>query len=199
MDEPFSNLDAALRDVTRREIRWTLKRARVNAVLVTHDQEEALSFCDRLAVMNAGRIEQEGKPEEVYFRPKTPFVAQFLGRSNMLRGKAFGSTAETPLGRISIFPETRGDVLLSVRPEHVLLTPPGSSTSKVHGVVVSREFRGHDSTFRFRCGDGMYLSHMEYTRDFSPGDPVAIEVREAGTVLGREPVGFNIGTNPTNS
>ncbi|MEX2574034.1 MAG: ABC transporter ATP-binding protein, partial [Balneolaceae bacterium] len=80
LDEPFSNLDAILRDATRKEVRGILKKAGMSAVLVTHDQEEALSFADRIAVMNDGRIEQIGTPEEVYYKPKTKFVAQFLGR-----------------------------------------------------------------------------------------------------------------------
>ncbi len=186
MDEPFSNLDAALRDATRREIRTALKAAGVNAILVTHDQEEALSFCDRVAVMNRGRIEQEGKPEEVYFLPRTTFVATFLGKSNMLAGRASGETAETDLGRIPIVPARRGDVLLSLRPEHVLLRRRSASAGAdavLVGEVVSREFRGHDSTYRFRCGERTYLSHMEYSRAFSPGELVEVVVREPGVVL----------------
>ncbi len=186
MDEPFSNLDAALRDATRREIRATLKAAGVNAILVTHDQEEALSFCDRLAVMNGGRIEQEGKPEEVYFRPRTSFVAGFLGKANLIRGRASGDTAETELGRIPIVPARRGDVLLSLRPEHVALRPRSTAAGAAPALVaevVSREFKGHDSTYRFRCGERIYLSHMEYARNFAPGELVEVEVREPGVAL----------------
>ena len=186
MDEPFSNLDASLRDTTRREIRQLLKKAKINAILVTHDQEEALSFCDRVAVMHRGRIEQVGTPEEVYFRPLTPFVAQFLGRSNMVKGKAESGMADTELGRIPIVPQTDGDVLLSLRPEYLLLQPiespcqaPGCAT----GTIVSREFRGHDLTYRVRCGERTYLSHMEYTMDFQIGQEVAVKVREPGVVL----------------
>jgi len=114
MDEPFSNLDASLRETTRREIRSILKKANINAILVTHDQEEALSFCDRLAVMNRGRVEQIGTPEEVYLLPQTPFTAQFLGRSNMLKGTAHGESADTELGPIAITPPQMGDVILSL-------------------------------------------------------------------------------------
>ncbi|MCH1927185.1 ABC transporter ATP-binding protein, partial [Shewanella sp. C31] len=86
LDEPFSSLDASLRATTREEVRKILKEAGTTAILVTHDQEEALSFADRLGVMRGGRLEQVGTPEEVYLRPKTPFVAQFLGRTNLLLG-----------------------------------------------------------------------------------------------------------------
>lgn len=184
MDEPFSNLDASLRDATRREIRGILKQAKINAILVTHDQEEALSFCDRVALMHRGRIEQIGTPEEVYHSPRTPFVAQFLGRSNMLKGKAQGNVATTDLGVIPINTESSGDVLISLRPEHLNLEPfTMSSESGIKGEVVSREFRGHDLTYRVKCGDRTYLSHMEYTKDYELGQQVLVQVREPGVIL----------------
>jgi len=92
LDEPFSSLDAGLRAATREEVRKVLKETGTTAILVTHDQEEALSFADRLGVMRGGRLLQVGTPEEVYLRPKTPFVAQFLGRTNLLPGRGRGGT-----------------------------------------------------------------------------------------------------------
>jgi iron(III) transport system ATP-binding protein len=183
MDEPFSNLDASLRDTTRREIRTILKKANINAILVTHDQEEALSFCDRLAVMNKGRVEQIGTPEEVYHLPQTPFTAQFLGRSNMLRGIAYGETADTDLGPIAITPPQEGEVLLSLRPEHLVLSQVSTSPQDQEGIVISKEFRGHDLTYRIRCKDRMYLAHTEYLQNFAVGQKVFIGVREPGVVL----------------
>ena len=201
LDEPFSNLDVALRDATRREVRAILKDQGLNAILVTHDQEEALSFCDRLAVMNEGRIEQIGTPEEVYHRPRTAFVAQFLGRANLLEGIASGAVAETELGRIPIRPEASGPVLLSLRPEHLELTratgPSAEAPARdapaaalampatVVGLVEAREFRGHDLTYRVRFGDRSLLAHTEYTRSFYPGDRVTLAPREPAVVLGQ--------------
>ncbi len=185
MDEPFSNLDAALRDSTRRDVRHLLRCADMTAMLVTHDQEEALSFCDRIAVMRDGRIEQIGKPEEIYMRPQTPFVAQFLGRANLLRGEAHGSFAETELGAIPIDREGEGTVLLSLRPEHLELERAGNAEHGQHppAVVESREFRGHDLTYRVQYNGRTYVAHTEYTRSFYAGERVHLVPREPAVVL----------------
>ncbi len=181
MDEPFSNLDAGLRDVTRREIRSLLKAQGLNAILVTHDQEEALSFCDRLAVMNQGRIEQVGTPEEVYHHPGTPFVAQFLGRANLLSGTANGASAHTELGEIAIRPRVSGQVLLSLRPEHLSLV--ATETAEGAGEITAREFRGHDVTYRVQYGGKAYIAHTEYTHSFFTGQLVHLVPREPAVVL----------------
>ena len=111
LDEPFSNLDALLRQETRRELRALLKQAGMTAGIVTHDQEEALSFADRVAVMRLGCIEQIGSPEEVYDAPRTLFVAQFLGRTNLLVSQADGrEEAKTPLGTLTTNRSADGDV-----------------------------------------------------------------------------------------
>lgn len=183
LDEPFSNLDAALRETTRRDIRTLLKCADVSAILVTHDQEEALSFCDSVGVMHAGALEQVGRPEEIYLRPETSFVAQFLGRANLLRGTARGSVADTELGTIPIFPDSEGPVLLSLRPEHLGLSPLDSPEGGSGGEVISREFRGHDVTFRVRYGRIDYLAHTEYTGALTVGSRVSIYPREPAVVL----------------
>ncbi len=181
MDEPFSNLDVALRDATRREVRALLKEQGLNAILVTHDQEEALSFCDRLAVMNAGKIEQVGTPEEVYHHPRTAFVAQFLGRSNLFEGEADGEIARTSMGALSIRPAAHGRVLLSLRPEHIVLTK--GCGGELEGEVVAREFRGHDLTYRVRYEDRSIIAHTEYTHSFYPGQRVRLMAREPAVVL----------------
>src|SRR5690606_30040935 len=84
LDEPLSNLDAALRERTRIELRALLKRVGITAIFVTHDQEEAFALSDRIAVLERGRLQQLGTPEELYDRPANPFVASFLGRANFL-------------------------------------------------------------------------------------------------------------------
>lgn len=183
LDEPFSSLDAALRDVMRTELREILKKAGINTVLVTHDQEEALSFCDRLAVMHRGQIEQVGRPEEVYLHPRTPFVAQFLGRSNLLKGLARGAVAETEFGTIPIEPQAEGEVLLSLRPEHLFLHPKREAAGDLRAQVTAREYRGHDLSFRIRLGQHNYLAHQEFSRDFQIGDEVSVELRRPAVVL----------------
>ncbi|MDF1524295.1 MAG: ABC transporter ATP-binding protein [Trueperaceae bacterium] len=144
LDEPFSNLDAALRGSTRDEVRAILKRTGTTAVLVTHDQEEALTFADRLAVMRSGHLEQVGEPEAIYLRPRTAFVASFLGRTNLLRGEAHGARARTGLGDVLLARAARGQVMLSVRPEALAFDPGGDG---VPVRVLQRDFKGHDLTF----------------------------------------------------
>ena len=87
LDEPLSALDAKLRERMRFEIRHLQRQIGMTAVLVTHDQEEALSMSDHIVVMNKGRVEQEGSPTAIYQNPKTPFVADFIGETNMLEGE----------------------------------------------------------------------------------------------------------------
>jgi iron(III) transport system ATP-binding protein len=144
LDEPFSNLDAALRGSTRDEVRQILKRTNTTAVLVTHDQEEAMTFGDRLAVMRAGHLEQAGSAETVYARPRTAFVASFLGRTNLLRGEGHGTVARTPIGDLALARPAQGQVMLSVRPESLHFQPNGNG---VNVRVLQREFKGHDLTF----------------------------------------------------
>jgi len=158
LDEPFSNLDAALRGATRDEVRTILKRTGTTAIMVTHDQQEALSFADRVAVMRDGRLEQLGNPVEVYLHPHTAFVAGFLGRTNLLRGTATGMVATTALGPVPLAQSATGRVVLSLRPEHLAFGTTGVTVGQggahvaAPGVgarvkVLRREFKGHDVTY----------------------------------------------------
>ena len=184
LDEPFSNLDAGLRHSTREEIRVLLKNAGMSAVFITHDQEEALCFADRLAVMHDGRIEQIGTPETVYRRPQTPFVADFLGATNLIDGEAEGDCAETPLGRFQIAPSARGKVLLSVRPEHLIMVqsdPTGQSNGV--GEIVMREFKGHDLTYRVKIGAENYVVQTDYCCPLQVGAQVTLQAVEPAVVV----------------
>lgn len=183
LDEPMSNLDAVLRQSTRDEVRTMLKNYGMSALLVTHDQEEALSFADRIAVMNNGQIEQVGTPEEVYYRPKTQFVAQFLGRTNLITAQAEGETADTDIGRLPLHENTRGRVLLSIRPEHLTLEPPQPETNGDSGEVITREFKGHDITYRVRIRTRECLVHTDNRVLFNPGDRVTVRPLEPAVVL----------------
>jgi ABC-type Fe3+/spermidine/putrescine transport system ATPase subunit len=100
LDEPFSNLDAAMRVETRQEVRKLLKAAGSAAILVTHDQEEAMAVADRIAVMEKGRVIQIGTPDEIYRNPVSAFVASFMGRSNILPGTASGMEVKTEFGTL---------------------------------------------------------------------------------------------------
>jgi len=178
LDEPFSSLDAGLRAATREEVRKVLKEAGTTALLVTHDQEEALSFADRLGVMRGGRLLQVGTPEEVYLRPKTPFVAQFLGRTNLLPGEGKGRWAETCLGPVPLAEPAFGPLLLSLRPEALKLHPPGEGPQ---GEVVAREFKGHDLTYRVRL---LSAPEREVLVQESPAAPYRAGDRVGLTVVG---------------
>jgi iron(III) transport system ATP-binding protein len=150
LDEPFSNLDATLRAGLRREVELILRDAEATALLVTHDQEEALSLADRLAVMREGRIVQVGPPEEVYGRPASRWAAQFLGEVNVLAGVARGDGVETELGRFDLRAPASGTVHVAVRPEQFELTVRHDGNAE----IVAREFRGHDVLYRLRHEGG---------------------------------------------
>ena len=150
LDEPFSSLDATLRADLRREVELILRDAEATALLVTHDQEEALSLADRLAVMREGRIVQVGPPEEVYGRPASRWAAQFVGEVNVLAGVARAGGVETELGRFDLRAPATGTVHVAVRPEQLELTARHDGNAE----VVSREFRGHDVLYRLRHEGG---------------------------------------------
>ncbi len=187
LDEPFSNLDAVLRERTRDEVRALLKAAGMSAILVTHDQEEALSFADRIAVMRDGRIEQVGTPEEVYETPRTEFVATFLGRTNLVKGRARGMQAWTDLGSVLIDRPMAGDVVLSMRPEHLALERMDETNCNgLCGTVLERSFKGHDVTYRVALTRGDCLIHTHNRDAYAPGDRVVVKALEPAVVLETE-------------
>jgi iron(III) transport system ATP-binding protein len=150
LDEPFSNLDATLRAGLRREVELILRDAEATALLVTHDQEEALSLADRVAVMREGRIVQVGAPEDVYVRPASRWAAQFVGEVNVLAGVAHGRAVETELGLFDLRAPASGAVHVAVRPEQLELRADHDGNAE----VVAREFRGHDVLYRLRHEGG---------------------------------------------
>ena len=151
LDEPFSSLDATLRAGLRREVELILREADASAVFVTHDQEEALTLADRLAVMRDGRIVQTGTPEEVYARPRDRWTAQFVGEVNLVQGVTASSGVNTELGRFDLAaPAGPGTVRVAVRPEQLELTPDDEGNATID----DREFRGHDVLYRLRHETG---------------------------------------------
>ncbi|TVR09265.1 MAG: ABC transporter ATP-binding protein [Salinarimonadaceae bacterium] len=153
LDEPFSNLDAAMRVETRQEVRALLKAAGSAGILVTHDQEEALALADRIVVMEAGKVRQIGTPSEIYRNPVSSFVASFIGRSNIVSGTAEGLGAETPFGRVELSRAVNGAVDLAVRPEQILLEPHAEGEAE----VIGREYRGHDQLYWVKKGERRLL------------------------------------------
>ncbi|WP_297506339.1 ABC transporter ATP-binding protein [Thermococcus sp.] len=125
LDEPLSNLDAKIRERLRGEVRRIQRELGITALYVTHDQEEAMAISDRIAVMNVGTIEQVGKPLELYYHPKTEFVATFLGTGNILELEARDGKA--CLGELCFDVEGKGTVRVFFRPENVLIKPGESA------------------------------------------------------------------------
>ncbi|QSG11995.1 ABC-type spermidine/putrescine transport system,ATPase component [Halapricum desulfuricans] len=182
LDEPFSNLDVRLREEMREEVRRILKAAGVTAVSVTHDQEEALSISDRVAIMNDGRLEQVGRPEEVFGHPESRFVASFLGQASFLTGTVVDGGVDTSLGLLDddrldgSIEEYRGaEIEVLVRPDDLRATPcPGPST---HGEVVHRQYTGPSFVYRVELdsGDVVHCQHNHAT-EFDHGTRVCIEL-----------------------
>jgi putative spermidine/putrescine transport system ATP-binding protein len=128
LDEPLSALDANLREQLQVELRLLQQQLGITTIMVTHDQREAMTMSDLVVVMNAGRIEQVGPPLEVYRRPGSPFVAGFIGRTNLLRGEAAGDGGLAVAGRpfdVAGGADVSGEVTISVRPEAAQLVADG--------------------------------------------------------------------------
>jgi iron(III) transport system ATP-binding protein len=173
LDEPFSNLDTALRVEVRTEVHRLLGDLGVTTVFVTHDQEEAFVLGDEVAVMRAGVIVQHAPPAELYARPASAWVAGFVGEANLVAGVAAGATASTPVGPVPLDVPWDGEVTVLVRPECVRLEP---GTGATVGLV---EFYGHDVVYEAVLDDGLRLRvRTGPGTGFARGD--AVSVRFAG-------------------
>ncbi|TPG53755.1 ABC transporter ATP-binding protein [Roseomonas nepalensis] len=149
LDEPLSNLDAKLREEMQVELRELQRRVGVTTILVTHDQQEAMALCDRVAVMQAGRVMQVDEPWRAYEVPADGFVADFLGRSNRLPARAANGMAEAAGRRFALPPElagARGEVMLTIRPERLRIEPEDAGA--LPGRVHSRVFLGASWLYR---------------------------------------------------
>ena len=193
LDEPLSNLDAKLREQMRIELRDLQRRLGITTVYVTHDQAEALSMSDRIAVMNEGEIEQEGTPEEVYTRPANEFVATFMGSTNLIRGTwRLGPPAclvfpggELVCGRLDVRDGSTGCV--SVRPENIEIvgTADAADANVFPGVIASTMFVGQYTDCRIRLGERMALRvFARPSQGLSPGESLVLRIApEACTVI----------------
>jgi len=193
LDEPLSNLDPELRERTRQELANTLSDIGITAVWVTHEQEEAFDVGTRVAVLNEGRLEQLGTPEELYRRPRTPFVAAFVGRSSVLRGRLLGDRVAEVSGaggapvRLQVLvadaasPDSLPEVNVYVRPEAWEVVDSASndpSASGFAGAVVGRRFTGRENLLRIRLDDGAEIEAIS-ERDVAVGDRLGVRLREA--------------------
>jgi len=162
LDEPLSNLDAKMRIQVRRELRDLQQRLGLTTIFVTHDQEEANSICDRIAVMNDGVVQQVGTPMELYEHPANLFVAGFLGTANILTGRVVGGGADRafeidgglrlPIGAQDRVPDGAS---LVFRPQHASLADrpgPGDGTVSLPCVIANREFLGASIRYGARIG-----------------------------------------------
>ena len=188
LDEPFSNLDASLRDRLRQEVSQILRTAGVTAIFVTHDQEEAMSIAEHVAVMRDGHVEQCGTPEEVYLRPASRWMATFLGDIEVLPGEAREGRASCELGSLPIELDLDGEVDVLVRPEGLAVGVRGPANA-ASAEVVSRRFFGHDQLLGLRLESGRVVRsrRLGYPA-WHPGDRVQVWIEGPVEVLPRDEV-----------
>jgi iron(III) transport system ATP-binding protein len=189
LDEPFSNLDAGLRCRVRAEVREILRAAGATVVFVTHDQEEALSVADEVAVMCQGKIAQVGSPDAIYWRPASHAVAAFVGDANFLPGEATASGVFCELGRLRPANDAQGRVEVMLRPETIVPLADAAGAA----CVLRREFYGHDQMLTVRLDSGRELRcRLGPEPAPPPGQRVRLEVRG-------EAMAFPVAGPPTTS
>ena len=198
LDEPLSNLDAQLREEMRRELKALQQRVRVTVIFVTHDQIEALSLSDRIAIMKFGVLEQVGTPEEVYYHPATPFVRDFLGKTFLLSGKVSGlserfvnvevpgiATAPLVLDRHNVastangFPEVGQGVMVAIRPEQVNLSAERreGQANRVEAVLQSVLFLGDRYEYTVTLGTESRVLTSPAAYNLRPGSGVFLDLK----------------------
>ncbi len=195
LDEPLSNLDAKLRELMRFELKRLQRELKITTIYVTHDQSEALALSHQVAVMNQGRIQQIGSPREIYERPQTKFVADFVGTTNFVDGTVRSLDAEdgyylidTELGvlrGLSVEAVRPGDaVVLSIRPEDVHLSdaPPGGDVNTWHGKVDQKVFIGEAMEWQIRIGQRVLLSKSHPSIRTPIGQPIWAQIHPSQCV-----------------
>lgn len=181
LDEPFSSLDADRRVQMREDVRAILKGLGATAIFVTHDQEEALFMGDRVAVQNAGRLEQVGIPDEIFGAPASRFVAEFMGHTDFIPGEVVSEGLQTEIGLLAqptpFSPGTHVDV--AVRADDVTLTPDPASKAR----VLARHFKGTVNVYRVRLPSGRIVHSLQaHTLALAPGTLVRVRA-EPGHAL----------------
>ncbi|MDJ1159247.1 ABC transporter ATP-binding protein [Chelatococcus sp. SYSU_G07232] len=190
LDEPLSALDLKLRQHMRAELKAIQRKTGVTFIYITHDQGEALTMSDRIAVMNRGRVEQVGRPEELYAEPATPFVATFVGEQNVLIGTVAASApgeaaVDTPLGRLvgrtaNGAPAVGSRAFVMIRPERLRL----SDGAALAGVVSRRDLEGPFFVLHVESGDTRLVAHVPNSGAIpEPGARVALAVDPADMLI----------------
>jgi putative spermidine/putrescine transport system ATP-binding protein len=184
MDEPLGALDLKLREVMQFELRRIQKELRITTVFVTHDQTEAMNMSDKIAIIGAGRVIQLGTPQEIYDRPRTRFVADFIGQINFLNGVLLGKEGSWQLMkagaarlRVPAMENPSGPVTLAIRPQHVTIQngiPLPPEYDRLEGDVVSQVFNGN------LCHLKIDVANTQWTVEMRPGEYV---VREGQRVM----------------
>lgn len=187
LDEPFSNLDADLRMELRTETKRILKESGTTVILVTHDQEEAFSLSDRVGVLNNGRLEQVGTPDEIYHRPLTRFVAGFVGRADFIKGRIEGDFIISSIGVFQLDGTLKvenkhgfQDVDIMIRPDDVdfVIDPEGKET------ITDAQFLGAEIIYRLLLPDGKIIHSIRpSTQIFPAGSRVKVKVDPAHIVV----------------
>ncbi|HTT87547.1 MAG TPA: ABC transporter ATP-binding protein [Acidimicrobiales bacterium] len=189
LDEPFSSLDAGLRAAVRADVQRVLRESGTTALLVTHDQDEALSMADLVAVIRDGRIAQSGTPQELYDQPVDPAMADFLGDANLIHGSVDSAVAFTPLGPLALRPgsvraQEPTPAVVMVRPEQMEIRP-GPADDGLAARVLESQFHGHDTVMLVKpdesCGIDVLVVRTDGELTLVPGAPVTVTAR--GSVL----------------
>jgi iron(III) transport system ATP-binding protein len=194
LDEPFAGLDMPLRTQLRADVRQVLAVAGTTALFVTHDQADALTIAERVAVMRRGRIDQVGSPERIYAEPATPFVATFVGIGNLVPTVIAGGVATTPLGSVRVGPMPNGHGLVLVRPEHCDLLPAdtGRATDRsASGTIVSRRFAGSELLYEVAIAElpsTLWIEAGPLARRLEIGAQVRASLRIDETVAFAQPL-----------
>jgi iron(III) transport system ATP-binding protein len=190
-DEPLSNLDARLRRQMREEIRELQQRLRLTVVYVTHDQQEAMAVSDRIIVMNAGRIEQQGTPRDLYERPATPFLARFMGESNPARGsvqRLGPGMVKVRLGpaEIDVADTTAPDgaARIAVRPEAITVETASGPAGALPGIIAKASYLGTHMEYSIDTEAGtLFATCPKVERPLAPGDKVALVLAPRGVII----------------
>jgi iron(III) transport system ATP-binding protein len=183
LDEPFSSLDAALRVSVRTDIMQVLRATQTPVVLVTHDQQEAISLADQVAVLRDGRVAQAGRPQEVYTQPADPGLAAFLGAANLVTAHVRGPVADTAFGPLTVTTPIQGEAVVLVRPEQISITAAGATPASragdgLTGRVTEQSYQGHETLVTV-CpdrpgGPGPILVRVPGPGGYPPGTPVTL-------------------------
>ncbi|MDH3239708.1 MAG: ABC transporter ATP-binding protein [Alphaproteobacteria bacterium] len=194
LDEPLSNLDAKLREQMRFEIKELQERLGITTLYVTHDQTEALAVSDSIAVMNQGNLLDVAGPRDIYFQPRSEFTADFIGLTNVLRGKVAGSEnglscLDTPMGRLLCRPTSvahhgGGEVVIFLRPEDVAVTAarPAGKPNVFEGEIEALVFLGEVVDCQIKVGEELVRARLHPKSAFQRRQKVFIEADPAALI-----------------